>query len=226
MFLKLLTEEQKRRIAIDREEPIFKAFFIANLGALENYALNFVKDEHIAEDIASEVMWKMWHLGSDLISIVSVEAYLLRAVKNKCLNYLRVQQAHLVGHDELAAYPNADYPSPEDDYISTEKVRQIEQAIEALPPKTQQAFKLVKDENYTYKEAANIMGISTKTIDRHIQIALQKLWATIKNNLSPIGDIAISLCLIEYRLALHDVSRRGRLLFRTTKKTPGGYAFT
>lgn len=180
MFLKLLTEEQKRRIAIDREEPIFKAFFIANLEALEYYALNFVKDEHIAEDIASEVMWKMWHLGSDLASIVSVESYLMRAVKNKCLNYLRVQQAVLVGHDELADFANSDCPSPEEDFISNEKIRQIKAAIEALPPKTQQAFKLVKDENHSYKEAANIMGISTKTIDRHLQIALQKLWDSIK----------------------------------------------
>ncbi|WP_286895169.1 MULTISPECIES: sigma-70 family RNA polymerase sigma factor [Sphingobacterium] len=180
MFLKLPTEEQKRKIAIDREELVFKSFFIANLAALENYALNFVKDQHLAEDIASEVMWKMWHLGSDLLCIACVKSYLLRAVKNKCLNYLRVRQMVLVGHDELADYANADCPSPEEDYISTEKIGQIKKAIDALPPKTQLAFKLVKDENHSYKEAANIMGISTKTIDRHIQIALEKLWNSIK----------------------------------------------
>jgi len=180
MFLKLLTEEQKRGIAIDRDEPIFKAFFVANLKSLENYAFNFVKDEHVAEDIASEIMWKMWNLGSDLMSVASIESYLTRAIKNKCLNYLRVQQALLVGHDELANYASSDYPSPEDALISNEKIRHIKQAIEALPPKTQQAFILVKDENHSYKEAANIMGISTKTVDRHIQIALQKLWDSIK----------------------------------------------
>lgn len=180
MYLKPLTDENKRKIAIDREEPVFKTFFIANFKVLENYAVFYVKDKHIAEDIASEVMWKMWHLGSDLLHVSSVESYLIRAVKNKCLNYLRVQQATYVGHDELADYPYPDHLSPEQILISTERVRQIEQAIEALPSKTLQAFKLVKDEKYTYKDAAEIMGISTKTIDRHIQIALQKLWVALK----------------------------------------------
>lgn len=180
MYLKPLTEEDKRKIAIDREELIFKAYFIANFKALENYAILFLKDRNFAEDVVSEIMWKMWHLGSDLVHISSVEYYLIRAVKNKCLNFLRIQQTTYVGHDELTDYVSFDYSTPEQLLISTERIKEIERAIESLPPKTQQAFRLVKDKNYTYKKAAEIMGLSTKTIDRHIQIALQKLWSILK----------------------------------------------
>jgi len=181
MYFKPLSEEDRKKIAIYRDEKIFKAFFISNFRVLENYAILFVKDKHIAEDIVSEVMWKMWHLGSDLVHVASVESYLSRAVKNKSLNYLRIKQASYVGHEELTDYPCTDEVlSPERLLISDERIKQIEEAIEQLPSKTQQAFKLVKDESRSYKAAAEIMGISTKTVDRHIQIALQKLWNTLK----------------------------------------------
>lgn len=181
MFFKPLSEENKKKIAVDRDERAFKAFFIANFKKLENYAMLFVKDKYVAEDIASEVMWKMWHLDSDLLHVSAVELYLMRAVKNKCLNYLRVRQAVYVGHEELADYAQRDDLSPEKILISSERMQQIERAVEALSSKTQQAFRLVKDEGHSYKETAEIMEISTKTVDRHIQIAVQKLWDTLKN---------------------------------------------
>ena len=180
MFYRPLSEENKREIAINRDERIFRAFFIANFKSLKDYAQSLVKDNYIAEDIASEVMWKIWHLGSDLAHISSVESYLSRIVKNKSLNYLRIKQAVYVGHDELADHVQMDDFCPEKILISNERMLQIEQAINALPSKTQQAFRLVKEEGNTYNEAAKRMEISPKTVDRHIQIALQKLWNTLK----------------------------------------------
>ncbi|PRD56858.1 sigma-70 family RNA polymerase sigma factor [Sphingobacterium gobiense] len=180
MYFKPLSEDNKRKIAIERRQEVFKLFFVANFKVLESYARFYVKDKFIAEDIASEVMWKMWHLGSDLLHVTSIELYLLRAIKNKCLNYLRIRQAEYVGHEELADYQFLDHLNPEDIFISNENVMEIEHAIAKLPTKTQQVFRLVKDENYSYKDAAQMMGISINTVDRHIQIAIQKLWCALK----------------------------------------------
>lgn len=180
MFFKPLSKENQKKIAIEREEKVFKDFFIANFKLLEDYAVFFVHDKHAAEDIVSEVMWKIWHLGSDLQHIASVERYLLQSVKNNCLNYLRIKRAVYVGHEELTDYQLRDPLTPEKILISSEQIKHIENAIAHLPVKTQQAFRLVKDENYSYKEAAEVMNISVKTIDRHIQIALQKLWQALK----------------------------------------------
>ena len=181
MYFKPLSEQQRKKIAIDREERAFRSFFVANYKPLENYALIFVKDKHLAEDIVSEVMWKMWHLGTDLLHISAVEYYLMRAIKNKCLNHLRVRQMTYVGHEDLIAYPHIiEQITPEQIMISNETITQIERAIHKLPTKTKQAFLLIKEESYTYKEAAQIMGVSTKTVDRHIQIAIKKLWDILK----------------------------------------------
>lgn len=179
MYLKPLSAENKKNIAIDRDESSFKAYFVANYGVLKSNAISFIKDKQLAEDVVSEVLWKIWYLGPDLMNIANVEGYLLRAIKNKCLNLLRIRQVILTDGTE---YQDTliDKNTPEQILISTESIQRIQRAVEGLPPKTKEAFKLVKEERKTYLETAEVMGISKKTVDRHIQIALEKLWSCIK----------------------------------------------
>ncbi|MVZ60610.1 sigma-70 family RNA polymerase sigma factor [Sphingobacterium humi] len=179
MFFKSLSEEEKLKIAQARNETVFKSYFLRNYRVLEQYAYTFLKDKALAQDVSSEVMWKMWHLEADLLHISNVESYLLRSVKNKCLNMLRLKQVVYVDQQELRD-ELLDQNHPEEIMMQTEGVKRIESAIASLPQKTKQAFKLVKEEKRSYQEVADLMNISKKTVDRHIQIALSKLWAILK----------------------------------------------
>lgn len=177
--IKDFSEDQKHRIAIMRDEYVFKQFFIQNIAMLEQYAFSIVKDACHAEDVASEVFWEIWNMGSKLTQIKSVSAYLYRATKNKCLNLLRNK---IVRYEAVEVHGNTlvDDLSPEALLISAEKTSEIEHAIDQLPPKTKEAFLLVKDCQMTYKQAAEAMGIAVKTVDRHIQIAVAKLYFILK----------------------------------------------
>jgi len=179
MIFNLLSDDAKRKIATERNEAVFKSYFISNYKALENYAFYFLKDRCLAEDVSSEVMWKMWHIEGDLLHISNVEQYLLRSVKNKCLNILRVKQLQYVDQDDIKD-SILDSNSPENILIETEALLRIQNAIDQLPEKTKQAFLLVKEERLSYKEVAEKMSISTKTVDRHIQIAVKKLLIFLK----------------------------------------------
>ncbi|MGN0020785.1 MAG: RNA polymerase sigma factor [Sphingobacterium hotanense] len=180
MPFKPLTSLEKERIAQYRDEMVFKSYFLRNYKVLERYAFGFLKDYALAQDVCSEVMWKMWHLGSDLMHVSSVEGYLLRMVKNRCLNLLRLNQPVYLVPDDFAEM-NIEFPDPERLMMESERVKEIQQAIDALPQKTKQAFLLVKEESRSYQEAAEIMNISKNTVDRHIQIALAKIWQSLKN---------------------------------------------
>ncbi len=57
---------------------------------------------------------------------------------------------------------------------------QIEQAINALPPKTKLVFQMAKVEGMKYKEIAEILNISVNTIDNHIATAIKRLSETLK----------------------------------------------
>lgn len=177
--IKDFTEEQRHKIAIMRDEYVFKQFFIQNIETLEQYALSIVRDDCHAEDIASEVFWEIWNMGPKLADIKSVPAYLFRATKNKCLNLLRNKIIH---YEPVEVHCNTlvDELSPESLLISREKTKEIERAIDQLSPKTKEAFLLVKDCQLTYKQAAETMGIAVKTVDRHIQIAIEKLYFLLK----------------------------------------------
>ncbi|WP_400261943.1 sigma-70 family RNA polymerase sigma factor [Sphingobacterium sp. SG20118] len=178
MYLEPLNDDNKTKIAIERDENSFKVYFLANYKQLEKYAAFILKDNHLAEDAVSEVMWKLWFMGPDLMKINAVEPFLLKSLKNQCLNLIRMRQVVLIDnyndHDLLV-----ERNTPENMMISAERIRHIQQAVESLPPKTKEAFKLVKEEKKSYLETALLMGISKKTVDRHIQIALEKLWYCI-----------------------------------------------
>lgn len=181
MTIKPLSDYDKKAIGINRDEVVFRMFFISNYQALRVYAYSFLKDTHLAEDVASEIMWKMWHLGPDLVHISSVEHYMLRSVKNKCLNIGRVRSLAFSTQEELENQETRfDNSSPEHIFIQSESLSRIHQAIEQLPEKTKQAFQYVKEEKRSYKETAEKMDISVKTVDRHIQIAVKKLWDALK----------------------------------------------
>ena len=180
MPFKPLTSLEKERIAQYRDEMVFKSYFLRNYKVFERYAFGFLKDYALAQDVCSEVMWKMWHLGSDLMHVSSVEGYLLRMVKNRCLNLLRLNRPVYLVPEELAEI-GLDSPDPEHLLMQTERMKEIQDAIDALPQKTKQAFLLVKEESRSYLEAAEIMNISKNTVDRHIQIALAKIWQSLKN---------------------------------------------
>ncbi|MBL1409034.1 sigma-70 family RNA polymerase sigma factor [Sphingobacterium faecale] len=181
MYIKPLSDEDKIAIGLYRDEKVFKIFFINNFKRLRDYAFLFLKDRHIAEDVVSEVMWKIWHLESDLVHIVRVEQYMMRAVKNKCLNLSRLNIPIFTSSDELENNDlRSETSSPEEILIQVESIHRINQAIELLPEKTRIAFRYVKEEKKTYKETAEKMNISVKTVDRHIQIAIKKLWDYLK----------------------------------------------
>lgn len=181
MLLIVISEENKTKIALNRDEIVFKNYFIDNYNVLKDYAYYFLKDHHLAEDVSSEIMWKLWHMGADLMYISSVENYLLRSIKNRCLNILRVRQTVLMEHDDLNEQL-IEHADPEKLLISSQEISKIKEAIDSLPRQTHKAFSLVKESQHTYKEAAEIMGVSVKTIDRHIQIAIKKLWLALKKN--------------------------------------------
>ena len=65
--------------------------------------------------------------------------------------------------------------TPEDDYISRELIDTLNEAIEQLPTKSKLAFKLVREDGMKYKDAAEHLGISVKTLEAQLTYAMKKI---------------------------------------------------
>ena len=136
----------------------------------------YVKSSQIAEELVSDVFFALWENRKQLVEITNFDAYIHRIAKFRVLKYLRDNKTLTVDLDEvpieLFAFTET---TPEDDYISRELIDTLNEAIEQLPTKSKLAFKLVREDGMKYKDAAEHLGISVKTLEAQLTYAMKKI---------------------------------------------------
>lgn len=136
----------------------------------------FVSNRLECEELASDVFVSLWKNKENLSDVSDLDNYIFIIAKNKALNHLRKGKTELVDLDILHvdAFHNTD-TTPESIYISQEEVEKLNAAINELPQKTKMAFQLVRENKMKYKDAADILGVSIKTIEKQVAAAVTKL---------------------------------------------------
>jgi RNA polymerase sigma-70 factor (family 1) len=153
-------------------EDLYRLFF----ARLFNFSLLFVHRKEIAEETVNDVMMKVWNKRKDLPEVKNLETYLFVAVRNQSLNYIS-QYSHL----HIAIEPDNDrgeiinLNDPEKELEWKEIHFRLNQAIDQLPEQCRTVFKLVKEEGFRYKQAAEILGISPRTVETQLFRAIKKL---------------------------------------------------
>ena len=136
----------------------------------------YVKSSQIAEELVSDVFFALWENRKQLVEITNFDAYIYRIAKFRVLKYLRDNKTLTVDLDEvpieLFAFTET---TPEDDYISRDLIDALNEAIEQLPTKSKLAFKLVREDGMKYKDAAEHLGISVKTLEAQLTYAMKKI---------------------------------------------------
>lgn len=167
--------ELQRRISQYDDEIAYKDIFFTFYKALVRFSMTFVEERETAEEVVSDVMMKMWEKRKTLSSIENLRVYLYISTKNTSLNYLSKKRLQVVSLDNLTI----DFPSPalnpEQLMITAEMVRRINNAVNSLPPRCKLVFRLVKEDGLPYRDVAQILNVSIKTIDNQLAIALRKI---------------------------------------------------
>ncbi|NJO02149.1 MAG: hypothetical protein HC880_11080 [Bacteroidia bacterium] len=101
LFQEMLRKEDYR---------VFEKFFNYFYNPLCSYALKFVSSSPLAEDIVSDVFFKIWKNRQKIVIQTSLQAYLFTAVKNQSLDYLKSKLSKDQPGDEtiMLAQPNLD----------------------------------------------------------------------------------------------------------------------
>jgi len=164
------------RIAFHDDHQAYKELFLGLYSYLYHFALSFVKSKQPAEEILSDVFIKLWEKRKEIDQIRNLKVYLYVATRNFSLNHIEKQKRLATENiDETTITIKALYFDPEQLMITAEMMNRIQKAIYALPPKCQLVFKLVKEDGLKYKEVAEIVNISVKTVENQLAIALQKI---------------------------------------------------
>ena len=161
--------------ATDSEEEL-RSLYMLYYGAIVRYISLYIKSEPVVEELVSDVFLAVWNQRKKLPEVDHFTAYLYKIAKNKMMNHLRSVKSVVVDIDDVSIDLFAcTSTTPEDNYISAEAVTQINDAIEQLPAKCKIAFKLVREDKLKYKEAADILEISVKTLEAHLAAAMRKI---------------------------------------------------
>jgi RNA polymerase sigma-70 factor (ECF subfamily) len=152
----------------------FHALYMRFRPGLSSFASAILKNTEDADEIVNDVFLSVWEKKQLLILDESLKNYLFTAVKNRCLNHIKKARLPFAEMpDEFVAVS----PAHAADSILEGKETQnrITQLIEQLPTKCKQVFLLSRMFDLSYKEIAEIMDISTKTVENQIGIALKFL---------------------------------------------------
>ncbi|MDD2953875.1 MAG: sigma-70 family RNA polymerase sigma factor [Parabacteroides sp.] len=129
-----------------------------------------------AEEIVSDTFLSLWNNRKSLPEISNFDSYIYSIARHKAISLYRAQHMEMVQIDEntIDLFAHTD-TTPEEELISKESIDHLNEAINTLPDKCKMAFKLIREDKMKYKDAANILQISVKTLEAHIATAVRKL---------------------------------------------------
>jgi RNA polymerase sigma-70 factor (family 1) len=168
------------KIALNDDHLSFKKVYFAYYDRLFQLAKAITKSTEVAEEMVDDVFMKIWTRRQGLMHIDNLTVYLYVAIKNQSLNYLSKANQVLTTNIEDAKIEFKDVaPTIEDVIMTADLARTINQTVQKMPVQCQLVFKLVKEDGLKYREAAEILNISIKTVEYHIGNALKKITESI-----------------------------------------------
>ncbi|RKD86455.1 RNA polymerase sigma-70 factor (ECF subfamily) [Mangrovibacterium diazotrophicum] len=180
---------------IEGDKRAFKYFFDKYYRELCNFVNIYLKDEMLAEEVVQDIFVYFWENKQKIKIHSSVKAYLFGASKYKSLNVLRSQKDNLVWFDAIEASESYIDEIPMEQFSGIEEFRQIlNDAILQLPEKCREIFLLSKKQELSNKQIAEQLGVSVKTVENQMTIALKKL----RSCLEPHRDKIFLLFLLDF----------------------------
>lgn len=169
---------------IEGDEDALKYFFDTYYDDLCNFVNSYIQSETFSEDIVQGIFIDLWEKKSSLQKDRPIKSYLYSASKNKSLNHLRNKKVQNKVIDRLK-HKIFQTSEGADQYLEFEELKQVlSNAIDNLPSQCKTIYQLSRNDSLSNKEIAHKLGISSKTVENQITIAIKK----IKVFLNPYYD--------------------------------------
>jgi RNA polymerase sigma-70 factor, ECF subfamily len=174
----------------------FEEMYRENYRMLRNAAYNVIGDHDASHDVVQEVFVKLWQKKESVDIILNQKAYLYRSVINASITYLQNNKSKI----QLEDYRSEAEGRADSGLLLRELEFNIAKALDKLPPKCRAVFVLSRYEERKNKEIAEILGLSIKTVENQMGIALKKMREELKPYLAKdifkSGSVAVILFLL------------------------------
>jgi RNA polymerase sigma-70 factor (family 1) len=184
--LTTINEKEIRRLQeqiVSGDERAFRQLFDHFEEKLSRFAFAIIKTKDRATEVVDEVFVKIWKQGESITRIGYLKKYLYTSVKNASLNYLsRKANEQITESFDFVNIPLQEEQCPDQQMITADILKKIQEAVNELPPRCKIIFKLIREDGLKYKEVADILNISVNTIDAQMVIAVKKISEKVKGH--------------------------------------------
>ena len=186
------------------DKSAFEYFFKEEYSSLCRFAFTFSKDPDDAEEVVQNCFVKLWE-GRNKIEIgSSPKAYLFKMIRNASLNQIK----HISIREDYKEHNERvlqESEMMEEESGDTDLQDKINAAIQKMPPQRKRIFEMSRFEGLKYREIAEHLNISIKTVENHMGSAIKYLRVELKGYLhiafviyllDGIGDYCFSVVLM------------------------------
>jgi RNA polymerase sigma-70 factor (ECF subfamily) len=162
-------------IALNSSRASFKRLYQFYYSQLFWFAKSIVKTEEAAEEIVDDVFLNLWMQRARLTDISNFGSYCYVSVKNKSLTLVSKNKLNQVNIDDIQVEIADPSATGEDKLICADTTRVINNTLNMLSGQCKVVFKLVKEDGLKYREVAELLDLSVKTVEYHMGNALKQV---------------------------------------------------
>lgn len=153
----------------------FEKVFFSFAERIYYFAMRYMRNQHDAEEIVQEVFVKLWENRSNLNDQLSFSGYLFTIARNTIFNQNRKKVNEQAYQEYVKVFLENSTRRTEEDLIYSDIKGIVDKVVEDLPPQRKLIYKMSREKGLSYKEIAEELKLSERTVEAHIRLALKTL---------------------------------------------------
>jgi len=164
----------------DGDIEAYRFLFDHHFSDLCNFLLIYLHSKELSEEIALEIFTYVWEKRETIQIKATFKSFLFSSAKNKAISLYHKEHKTIFTSIEAGESIISDDSDMQNQMECNDLREIIKAAIDKLPEKSRQVYQMAWEENLSHKEIAEQLGITPKTVENHIGIALRKLRESLK----------------------------------------------
>lgn len=162
-------------------ERAFNALYERYAGPVHAIVIRYLRSPDLARDVVQDIMIKLWERQETFARAHDLEAYLFTAARFRAIDVLRAASRSEALKSEITRQFQDNPPYIDDEALHRDYRLFIQRIVSELPPRSREVFRLCREEEKSYAEVAEALGISRNAVRNSMVLALSRLReATLK----------------------------------------------
>ena len=153
----------------------FESLVRAHAASLAGFARAYVDSAAVAEELVQDLFCWVWDHRFETPVPRSVRGYLFGSIRNRALNHLRHERVTIEFESAATRNRNIGAHPADEELLVADLAGALARVVREMPVRCREVFTLVRDEQLSYAEVAEVLGISSRTVEIHMSRALTLL---------------------------------------------------